>query len=71
MKDSKVQRLLKEIVKQSNLLDLLREKPDELGEKYGLSKEELDALKSADLLINVDRAATYTTRPITITARNE
>ncbi|MDF2903522.1 MAG: hypothetical protein K0S25_1160 [Bacillus sp. (in: firmicutes)] len=67
IQDSKVKRLLKEITKQSNLLELLKNKPDVLGEKYDLSKAELGALKSADLLLAVDRASTYTTNPITIT----
>ena len=67
MEDSKVKRLLKDIAKQSNLLELLKNKPNELAQMYELSKEELKALKSADLLLAVDRDTAQTTTPITIT----
>lgn len=69
MKDNKINELLKKIVKSSDLLDILKDKPEQLGENYGLSKEELDALKSADLLLAVNRASCC--NPITITITHQ
>lgn len=46
-----VKRILQAIADESDTLRQLRDSPDELGQKMGLSDDEVAALKKADIII--------------------
>lgn len=48
---TKIQEMLKNLVKKPEQLVLLRESPEKLADEYKLNEDELNALKSADFLL--------------------
>src|SRR5712692_6020028 len=50
MENVRIRMFLKTIARESSTLRLLRDDPERIKQKFGLSGEELEALRSADLL---------------------
>jgi hypothetical protein len=59
MKRDNIKKLLKGVASDSETLRLLKDDPEGLAKKYGLSEDEVKALKKAKVLIAL-RPTTYT-----------
>jgi hypothetical protein len=66
--DHPIKKLLKAIVDDSETLRLLKTSPEKLAAKTGLSKEDIEALKGAEIIVSMMRKEYTFTAGLTITA---
>jgi hypothetical protein len=53
MKNSKMKEILKAVASESETLKLLKSSPEKLVKRFQLTEAELNALQSADMLVNI------------------